>query len=219
VKKIGIDRTAGCAYAGRKAMTMILRGSDRCRYGRFVGIALAGTLACTPSDGGNTESETADGTTQGGTTHGMTHGGTTSGATAGESSGQAETGTPTSGGSSGAETGTGAPSFTEVYESVIVGQGCTAGYCHGGMAGGLELTDEATSYANLVEVDATMAVCGLTQRVVPGAPEQSILWMRVRPAAEDMGMACAPKMPQGSMGLADADATLVKEWIAGGALE
>lgn len=204
-------------------MTMILRGSDRCRYGRFVGVALAGALACTPSDGTNTESD-ADGTTQGGTTHGATHGmtqgGTTSGATSGESSGQAETGTPTSGGSSGgAETGTAAPSFTEVYESVIVGQGCTAGYCHGGMAGGLELTDEATSYANLVEVDATMAACGLTQRVVPGAPEQSILWMRVRPAAEDMGMACAPKMPQGSMGLSDADATLVKEWIAGGALE
>lgn len=187
-------------------MTMIFRGSDRCSYGRFVGIALAGALACTPSDGNNTESETAEGTTHGGTT-------------AGGSSGQAETGTPTSGGSSGAETGTAGPSFTEVYETVIVGQGCTAGYCHGGMAGGLELTDEATSYANLVEVEATMAACGLTQRVVPGAPEQSILWMRVRPAAEDMGMACAPKMPQGSMGLAEADATLVKEWIAGGALE
>jgi hypothetical protein len=223
VKKIGIDRTAGCAYAGGKAMIMILRGSDRCRCRGLVGFALAGMLACTPSDGTNTESETADGTTQGATTHatthGMTHGGTTSGGTtSGGSSG--ETGTPTSGGSSGgAETGTGAPSFTEVYENVIVGQGCTAGYCHGGMAGGLELTDEATSYANLVEVDATTAACGLMQRVVPGAPEQSILWMRVRPAAEDMGMGCAPKMPQGSMGLADADATLVKEWIAGGALE
>lgn len=204
-------------------MTMILRGSDRCRYGRLVGLALAGALACTPSDGTNTESESADGT-QGGTTQ-ATQGGTTAGATtSGGSSGQAETGTaetgtPTSGGSSGAETGTGAPSFTEVYETVIVGQGCTAGYCHGGMAGGLEMTDEATSYANLVEVDATTAVCGLMQRVVPGAPEQSILWMRVRPAAEDMGMGCAPKMPQGSMGLADAEAQLVEEWIAGGALE
>jgi hypothetical protein len=196
-------------------MTMISSGSDRCRYGRLVGLALAGALACTPSDGTNTESESVDGT-QGGTTAGAT----TSGGSSGQAeTGTAETGTPTSGGSSGAETGTGAPSFTEVYETVIVGQGCTAGYCHGGMAGGLELTDEATSYANLVEVDATTAACGLMQRVVPGAPEQSILWMRVRPAAEDMGMGCAPKMPQGSMGLADAEALLVKEWIAGGALE
>lgn len=175
------------------------------------GLALAGALACTPSEGSTTTTESAGSTTQGV--------GSTGGTTA--SSGQAETGAPTSGGSSegGVDTGAAVPSFTEVYETVLVGQGCTAGYCHGGMAGGLELTDEATSYANLVEVAATMAVCELTERVVPGAPEQSILWMRVRPAAEDMGMACAPKMPQGSMGLPDAEAKLVNDWIAGGALE
>jgi hypothetical protein len=33
-----------------------------------------------------------------------------------------------------------------------------------------------------------------------------------------MGMPCAEKMPQGSMGLSDADAQVVYDWIAGGAL-
>ena len=89
----------------------------------------------------------------------------------------------------------------------------------GGGAGGLDMTDEATTYANLVEVAATMALCDQSMRVVPGSPDTSILWYRVRPAAMDAGMPCAPKMPQGSMGLADDQAQLVNDWIAGGALE
>jgi hypothetical protein len=44
------------------------------------------------------------------------------------------------------------------------------------------------------------------------------MWMRARPAVMDMGMACAAKMPQGSEGLPDAEAQVVYDWIAGGAL-
>jgi hypothetical protein len=117
-----------------------------------------------------------------------------------------------------AETGDGV-SFTAVYEQVIMPNACNSGYCHGGGAGGLELTDEATSYANLVDMAATSMVCGQSMRVVPGSLEESILWYRVRPAALDAGNPCAPKMPQGSMGLSDAEAKLVDDWIAGGALE
>ncbi len=119
----------------------------------------------------------------------------------------------------GTETGSAEVSFTAVYEQVLLPNGCTAGYCHGMGAGGLELTDEATSYANLVEVNAAAAVCGQSMRVVPGSLEESILWYRVRPAALDDVPACASKMPQGSMGLSEADAQLVNDWIAGGALE
>jgi hypothetical protein len=107
--------------------------------------------------------------------------------------------------------------FAAVYD-ILMMQGCTAGYCHGGGQGGLLMTDAATSYANLVGVDATMPVCGLTTRVVPGDPDSSIMWMKARPIAMDMGMPCAEKMPQGSMGLSDADAQVVYDWIAGGAL-
>ncbi len=211
MKEIGIDRPGGGAYADETAMS-----STHVTI-RLVGFVVATALACTPG-GDSGGSTTQDGTTQ---DSGSTGAGATT--TAAGSSGQtdtAATGTPTSGGSSGgADTESAGPSFTEVYEGVLIPQGCTAGYCHGGMAGGLMMTDEATAYANLVDVAATTPVCGLTTRVVPGAPDESILWPRVRPAAQDMGMACAPKMPQGMPGLPDAEAQLVYDWIAAGALE
>ena len=81
------------------------------------------------------------------------------------------------------------------------------------------MTDEATSYANLVEVDAMSMACSAAVRVVPGAPEESVLWLRARPAALDEGMPCASKMPEGSEGLSDADGQLLYDWIAGGALD
>jgi hypothetical protein len=116
------------------------------------------------------------------------------------------------------DTGT-AVTFMAIYEQVILPNGCNAGYCHGGGAGGLEMTDEATTYANLVEVAASTAVCGQTLRVSPGSLAESILWYRVRPVALDGGDSCAPKMPMGSMGLTEAEAQLVDDWISGGALE
>jgi hypothetical protein len=109
--------------------------------------------------------------------------------------------------------------FTDVFEQVILVRGCNVGYCHGGGIGGLEMTDEATSYANLVDVAAAAPMCGQSQRVVPGSLEESILWYRVRPSELDMGMPCAPKMPEGSMGLTEAEAQVVNDWIVGGALE
>jgi hypothetical protein len=107
--------------------------------------------------------------------------------------------------------------FAAVYQ-LLTDQGCTAGYCHGAGANGLMMTSAANSYMNLVGVDATDAVCGLTKRVVAGDPEQSIMWMRVRPAALDGGMPCAVKMPDGTDGLTEAEAQIVYDWIAGGAL-
>lgn len=196
------------------------------------GLSLAGALACTTGPAGTagetveTGSETTDATTgPGGSTTGTTSTGAvdpTTGSEPGTSSGSSssEPGGSSSGGSSGPapETEGAAPSFTEVYETVLVPYGCTAGYCHGDSAGGLTLTDEATSYASLVEVEATAVGCETT-RVVPGAPDQSALWQRVRPAALDGGQACGDKMPKNSMGLPDADAALVRAWIEGGALE
>jgi hypothetical protein len=209
------------------------------------GLGVAGLLACgtpEPSDtatmGGELTGDPTPGTTgTSGSTGGSSTASTTGGSSDGSGSGAATTGAPTTGtsgvtttGSTGStatsgstgdatETGTGGPTFLDVYEQILMPEGCTGGYCHGGMAGGLVMTDEATSYANLVEVAATLPICGLTVRVVPGAPEESIMWRRVRPAALDMGDMCAPKMPQGSMGLDDAKAQLVYDWIAAGALE
>jgi hypothetical protein len=112
-----------------------------------------------------------------------------------------------------------APSFVEVYAQVFDPAGCIAGYCHGGTAGDLELGGADETHAALVGVQASLAVCGLTDLVVPGDPDSSILWRRVRPAELD-GEAepCAEKMPKGMDPLTDEQAQLVHDWIEGGAL-
>lgn len=104
--------------------------------------------------------------------------------------------------------------FADVYRQTIAG-GCTSGYCHGGGAGGLTMTDETSAYAALVDVPATTAVCGGTLRVSPGSADASILWHRVRPSAHGE-KACATKMP-GEAGLDGESARVVKAWIDGGA--
>lgn len=174
-------------------------------------------LACTPTD------DSSSATSSGSTAMNGTGGSGSTTATTGAVDPTTGAIDPTTGaaevGESGSTTGVGAVSFTDVYEQIIVPKACNSGYCHGGGAGGLEMTDEATTYANLVEVGASTMVCDQSMRVVPGSLEESILWSRVRPAALDGGMPCAPKMPQGSMGLSDSEAKLVSDWISGGALE
>lgn len=173
----------------------------------------ASTSSNTPASGSSAGTE-AEGSSssENPTTSGSSTGGSSSTGSSAEA-GESSSGAP------GTETGTAEVSFTAVYEQVLLPNGCTSGYCHGMGAGGLEMTDEATSYANLVEVSATAAACGQSMRVVPGSLEASILWYRVRPAALDDVPACAAKMPVGSMGLTEVEAQLVNDWIVGGALE
>jgi len=111
--------------------------------------------------------------------------------------------------------------LSEIFETIFQNQGCTAGYCHGGGANELLLSDVANTHANLVGQTATTAGCGLTERVVPGNPEESILWHRVKPLAEGetADTACISKMPAGSDGLSEEHAQLVYDWIKGGALQ
>ncbi len=82
------------------------------------------------------------------------------------------------------------------------------------------MTDEATSYANLVDMEAAQPTCGAAILVVPGSPDESVLWYRARPMALDEGMEpCVLKMPKDSTGLEEADGELLLAWIAGGAPE
>ncbi len=110
-----------------------------------------------------------------------------------------------------------AVSFDTLYETVFKPSGCTSGYCHGGGSGGMQLQSAEQSYAEMVGVEATTAECEVTQRVVPGEPEQSMLWLRVQPLAEGGTADCGNKMPQGSEGLSSEDAKLVYDWIKAGA--
>lgn len=203
----------------------------------FLGCAVVAAPACSASNddsSGSTSPEPATSTgatTQaGGTTNiedPTSAGPTAEASTAAEATTNAEattsaettTAESSSGGPTTADTGATGVTFTDVFEQVILVRGCNVGYCHGMGIGGLEMTDEATSYANLVDVAATVGKCGQTQRVVPGSLEESVLWYRVRPIELDMGMPCASKMPEGSMGLTVEEAQVVNEWILGGALE
>lgn len=180
--------------------------------GLLLGAALA-LSACSGDDsGGDTDSTTA--------ATGSTSGGSTSGGsdTSGESTSTSGTSGTSGSSSDGSTTSAAGPPFADVF-AVLMNNGCTSGYCHGAAAGGLALTDAKASYASLVDAPATMASCGQSVRVVPGDPDASVLWLRVRPAALDQGMPCGAKMPQGSMGLGDADAAVIEAWIAGGAAE
>jgi hypothetical protein len=106
--------------------------------------------------------------------------------------------------------------LTAIFDPIFQAKGCTAGYCHGASAGELQLQDVDSIYANLVNQTAAAAACGLTQRVVPGEPENSLLWHRVKPL-EDGEEPCVAKMPKGSDGLTADEAQLVYDWIKGGA--
>ncbi len=110
------------------------------------------------------------------------------------------------------------PGFDQVYAEVFSMHSCDSGYCHGAGSGGMDSANADELFTALVGMDAAQAVCGLTQRVVPGDPESSILWMRVRPLELDDDPPCAKKMPGSSQsGLPAEQAQMVYDWILAGA--
>jgi hypothetical protein len=78
------------------------------------------------------------------------------------------------------------------------------------------MADEQTVLANLVDEPSEFARCAETL-VVPGSPEQSELWYRVRPASDRGDCEITDKMPKDSPGLDETRAQLVYDWIAAGA--
>lgn len=81
--------------------------------------------------------------------------------------------------------------------------GCASSGCHGTGAGGLTFTDAQQFWAATVND-------GARQLVVPGAPEQSLLYTKLLPDA-------AGRMPQGGPYLDDAALSEVAAWICAGA--
>lgn len=104
-------------------------------------------------------------------------------------------------------------SLTEIHETVFLDGGCAVGYCHGNAMA----TPEAVLHG-FVDVEAPAPVCGRTHYIVPGDPDQSILWIRVRPITAEDEECGQTKMPAGSeVGLPEETAQLVYDWIASGA--
>ncbi len=109
------------------------------------------------------------------------------------------------------------PSFAAVFELVFEAEGCTTGYCHGSAAGELTFDTAEQTYELLLSGEASKDSCGVSTWVVPGDPEASILWYRVRPPELEDGEPCVKKMPQGSDGLSAEQAQVIYDWIAAGA--
>jgi len=101
---------------------------------------------------------------------------------------------------------------------VLVQGKCATGPCHSAEthAGMLDLTpDEATFAKHVINAPATQSPGVL--RVVPGQPAASYLLCKIDPACAARA-AGTNLMPDGAMGLSDAEIQIVSKWIQAGAL-
>lgn len=126
----------------------------------------------------------------------------------------------------GAPAATGAPTFTAIYAEVMCNGGCVDAYCHGsrGTWADLDLSQLDGAYyalvnqptGKLVPVDMrpTCAESALL-RVKPGAPDESLLYLKVSGRAP-----CGTRMPPPSSeyrALGDAQVAQIRRWIERGA--
>ena len=96
------------------------------------------------------------------------------------------------------------PSFSNVYDIVLVSSCAVGGSCHGGggSAGGLDLGDELTAYDALVEGG----------RVTPGDAASSLLMARL-----ESDVSHSQHMPPGQL-LSAPERCMIATWINEGAL-
>jgi len=102
------------------------------------------------------------------------------------------------------------PSFEADIVEIFDRRGCTMSSCHGGGAGGMALSDTATSYASLVNV---VSGCNGLIRVIPGDAVNSYLVMKL-----DGTQACGERMPRGDQPLDSIDFNNIRNWIVQNAL-
>jgi len=104
--------------------------------------------------------------------------------------------------------------FSYVYDEVFKKFGCTASLCHGAKAKEMAfLADKAKAYGLLVNKASQVKDCKFLPIVLPGKPENSVLYTKIKPWMK----ACGEKMPVGTDGVTDAAAKIVYDWIKKGA--
>jgi hypothetical protein len=94
--------------------------------------------------------------------------------------------------------------FDQVWAQVVYPSGCSGGYCHGSV-----MNDRDRILNRASDED-----CGDQRWVVPGKPEESLLWRKINPGTS----VCGDKMPKDGDPLSQAQADLVYQWILQGAL-
>ncbi|MCB9738214.1 MAG: hypothetical protein H6747_03030 [Deltaproteobacteria bacterium] len=107
------------------------------------------------------------------------------------------------------DVGPAAPTFGDVWTQVLVTEGCSGQYCHGGL-----WPNQDAAYKHLTTATIKTPKCASTSYVVPGDPNKSLLWLKIDPAAKH---GCGNKMPTGKAGVSAASSQLVKDWITAGA--
>ncbi len=116
---------------------------------------------------------------------------------------------PGGGGSGGGRVIVADPSYANVIQEIFNRRGCAAGSCHGSaLSAGLDLRS-GSSYANLVNVQASQVG---TLRVIPGNADGSYLIVKVE-GRQTVGQ----RMPIGGAVLDNIDLTNLKNWINQGA--
>jgi polyvinyl alcohol dehydrogenase (cytochrome) len=117
-------------------------------------------------------------------------------------------------GGGGGSSGSGA-TFSAIYDDIIVGEGCSAAFCHGSSASGnLRMETRDGAYANLVNVAAAGEACagsGL-RRVDPGDADKSLLYHKVNDPAPPCGGRMPPTGP-----LSEESIARIRDWIVNGA--
>lgn len=116
--------------------------------------------------------------------------------------------------------------FVSVYAEVLCKTGCATWYCHGsrGAWGDLDLSSPETAYQALVDMPAGKTIpvdnrptCRESPllRVEPGAPERSLLYLKVA-GTPPCGMYMPPPDSERRR-LSDDDVAHIERWILAGA--
>lgn len=133
-------------------------------------------------------------------------------------------------GDGGTSMGTPKVTFTQVWNQVIVAKGCNSALCHGAMMpmGNLPFLSKSGAYFALFNAPASGPGCATSSllRVAAGSPDDSLLVQKMSNAVPSCGTTMPP-----AAGIApncttqsptscntNADIQLVRNWIAGGAM-
>lgn len=102
------------------------------------------------------------------------------------------------------------PTYSAIYTEILEPQGCTADRCHGGL--GLKLNTQDGGYTSLLNDVGVMGCAGM-KFVVPGQPDQSLLYRKVADAMP----VCGARMPLSLAPLKPEELTQIRTWIEMGA--
>jgi hypothetical protein len=103
-----------------------------------------------------------------------------------------------------------APTYSAIYDEILEPQGCTADRCHGGL--GLKLATRDGGYTSLLN-DVGVGSCAGQHFVVPGKPDESLLYSKVADAMPR----CGSRMPLSLAPLTAEELMQIRGWIEMGA--